>query len=1062
MYTMKTIKGKTAILFINVSLLLFTSIINSTLAYDKFNPEKFRFERISTRNGLSSNNVFSIMQDRKGFLWISTGNGLNRFDGYSSKVFKSIPDDSTSLSDNRILVSFEDKNGYIWIGTMQGGLNKYDKYTQKIKRYPFNINDDNTLKGERVFSIYQDSKDLLWIGTSSGLFLYIKEKDIFQNKNSFCFGDKKAYTVRFIKEDFSGNLWIGTSNGLYIIDASRNKVTSLNTSNSQLNNNFINGITFDKNNNAYIATEKGVNIYNLKTKKFTYLLAHTDLNSISSNIINCILYDQLGYLWIGTNLGLDLYDPNTNSIIHFKHNPQNSYSISFDFITHLFEDNAGNIWISTFSGGINKYIKTQPNISIFSSSILNTSSNMITSLTEINSNLLLLGTYEGLGILNLNNQQFTPFFKNNEIRKSPISSCIVSLAKESQNIFWFGTLSKGLVRFNLKTKEMINYTPDTEPSINDINVNVLTFDKNNTLWIGTISGGIARYDKAKNIFIKYQHNPNDSTSLSNNRIKTIFVDSRNNIWIGTEKGLNIYDRDKNCFKRIKYSLKDPYSLNDDHITGITEDKDGNIWVGTFSGGINKYEINTNKFIHYAEKYVPFSYQIKSLLVDDENNLWFSTNNGLFRYNIKNDLLSVFDEGDGLKSTDFTESVRLKMSTGSLIFGSHKFFIIINPKNLFKKEKNYEVVITDFKIFGKSIITQSDISEVHEINLSYKENYFTIEFASLDLRNSNKINYSYKMEGFDNNWIDCGKRRYASFMNLKGKTYLFKIRASRNDGLWYESSFPLKITIDSPPWERWYAYVFYVVFIISIMSIIIKVRTRIQSQKIEFLQEKQKLLAEAKQTLTNLIRRFTQLQEEERSYISRELHDGINQTIASIKLGVDKLLLDKNTPKSLIPDLEFLQNYLKEIIQEIRNISQNLRPSILDDFGISSAIKNLCDDFMNKTGINVIFNSFNLDKRLGYEIESNLYRIFQEVLNNIRKHSEATEVIISMQKDNNMYVIKIKDNGKGFDTKNIFTAEFANEHFGLNNIKKRAELIGAELDIISAPGLGTDIIIKIPF
>jgi len=423
---------------------------------------------------------------------------------------------------------------------------------------------------------------------------------------------------------------------------------------------------------------------------------------------------------------------------------------------------------------------------------------------------------------------------------------------------------------------------------------------------------------------------------------------------------------------------------------------------------------------------------------------------------------MFDEGDGLKSNDFSESVHFKMLNGNLIFGSHKSFTIINPKNLFKKEKNYEIVITDFKIFGKSILAQSDISEVREINLSYKENYFTIEFASLDLRNSNKINYSYKMEGFDNSWIDCGKRRYASFMNLKGKTYLFKIRASRNDGSWYESSFPLKITIDSPPWERWYAYVFYVVFIISIMSIIIKVRTRIQSQKIEFLQEKQKLLAEAKQTLTNLIRRFTQLQEEERSYISRELHDGINQTIASIKLGVDKLILDKNTPNSILPDLEVLQNYLKQIIHEIRNISQNLRPSILDDFGISSAIKNLCDDFMNKTGINVIFTSFDLDKRLGYEIESNLYRIFQEVLNNIRKHSEATEVIISMQKNNNMYVLKIKDNGKGFDTKNIFTAEFANEHFGLNNIKKRAELIGAELDIISAPGLGTDIIIKIPF
>ena len=299
------------------------------------------------------------------------------------------------------------------------------------------------------------------------------------------------------------------------------------------------------------------------------------------------------------------------------------------------------------------------------------------------------------------------------------------------------------------------------------------------------------------------------------------------------------------------------------------------------------------------------------------------------------------------------------------------------------------------------------------------------------------------------------------MNLKGDEYIFRIRASRDDGSWYEMKIPIKIVIASPPWERWYAYVVYVLLAFTLISVIVKIRTRIQHQNIRILQERQKILAESKQMLTNLIRRFTQLQEEERSYISRELHDGINQTIVSIKLGVDKVRLDKKTPPDVVLELNEIENHLRAIICEIRNISQNIRPSVLDDFGILSAVENLCREYEMKTSVRVDVENFNFDKRLGYEIESNLYRMVQESLNNIRKHSGATRIRITFSQDESHFTISIKDNGIGFNTENIFTPEFAAEHFGLNNIKKRAELIGATFEIESSNGSGSKLIIKLP-
>lgn len=1043
----------------------FIFILSPALLFSqhRFLHERVKFERVTFPMALSNNSVFSVSQDSKGFLWVATNNGLNRFDGYSSTVFRNIPNDSLSLSDNRILSSLEDIDGSIWVGTMEGGINKYNPKTKKFIRYSLTTGNERILRGGRVFSIFRDSEQSTWIGTSSGLFLYDRKKDAFKDASNLLSGNKEKFTIRFITENYRKELLIGSAKGLYIINPKRTKVEHISAGKAEnsLSNNFINSLTFDRNSKLYIATEEGVNIYDPVTKKITKLLKSKTGNSINSNLINSVLFDQSGYLWIGTNRGLDIYHPETKQFRHFSNLEENSSSISWDFINHIYEDKSGNIWISTFAGGLNKYIKPLPNIQVISNSIFSkfSISNYAISLTEFSGNELIVGTYDGLGFINYKKNFFLPLYKNPD-RTTPLSACITSIKKDPFNNIWFGTLSKGLAKFNLQNKSLLSFTPETNPKINDWNVNGLQIDKDTILWISTISGGIGKFNIKTGDFLKLINIPDDNSSLSSNRVKTIFLDSKDNLWVGTEMGLNLLDKRTNKFRRFDYFDKHSTSINDQIITSIAEDKNGNLWLGTYSGGVVFFNTQSFSFMNMSSKSALLTEQIFGLLVDNHNALWIAGAYGVLRYDINRGLLTVFDESDGIKANNFLESGQLKMSDGKLAFCGHNGLIIINPDNIFEKSSDHQIMITDFKVFGKSKNFDKDITEVKEIDLDYTENYFTIEFASLDHRNSRKINYSYKMEGFDQDWIDCGKLRQASYMNLSGKTYFFKIRASRNDGSWYESTTPLTLHIASPPWERWYAYVTYILLLTAIVVIIVNIRTRIQNQNIKILEERQKVLAESKQTLTNLIRRFTQLQEEERSYISRELHDGINQTIASIKLGIDKLMIDKKTPEFIMPDLSSLQSHLKQIITEIRNISQNIRPSVLDHFGIFSAVETLCREFEMKTEIPVDVKSHNFNARFSYEVESNLYRIIQEALNNIRKHSDATKVEIIFSSEKDVNIILIRDNGKGFSTDNIFTPEFAREHFGLNNMRKRAELIGAQFDLKSSAEAGSEIVITL--
>ena len=463
---------------------------------------------------------------------------------------------------------------------------------------------------------------------------------------------------------------------------------------------------------------------------------------------------------------MDIYDPETKEFQSYCYSPENSNSLSFNFITNLFEDKAGNIWISTFSGGLNKYTKQRSNIVTFPSEHfkINNKSNLVVSAIEIEPNKLLLGTYYGLGIHDLSNNRFEPLKLHSS--KPFIIAPMISITRDEEGSFWFGTVSKGVGKVNFQQFSYKTYTPKDKHGLSDCNINSLTCDQDGVVWVGTVSAGICRYNKKTDSFQVFTNIPDDPTSLSSNRVRLLFVDSKNNLWAGTEDGLNLFDRSTLKFKHFHHVSGDPSTISGNIISGIVEDQNGILWVGTLSNGLNRLDPSTGTFSRLGDKFSVLNNQIKNLLVDDHNCLWITAVTGLFRYNIKDSFLSAFDENDGLMSNDFLETVPYKMKNGKLIFFSNNAMNLLDPTYYFEKKNDPQIVLTDFKVFGKSKEFEKDISEISNISLNYTENYFTIEFASLDLRNSSKINYSYKMEGVDKDWIDCGKTKICRIYESK--------------------------------------------------------------------------------------------------------------------------------------------------------------------------------------------------------------------------------------------------------------------------------------------------------
>ncbi|MBL8063339.1 MAG: PAS domain S-box protein [Anaerolineales bacterium] len=793
-----------------------------------------QFEHLNIEDGLSQNAGLAIFQDSRGYLWIGSQDGLNRYDGYSFKIYKHDPEDPTSISHNSILSIAEDKNGALWVGTWGGGLNRYDHATETFTRYVNDSDNPASLSEGTISSIELDSSGTLWIATLKGLDRFNPETDSFEHfrndpadPNSL-----SSDAVSVVFEDSLGQLWVGTGangiegTGLNRFDPSTGKFTQYQHDDKDpesMGSNNIADIVEAPDGTLWIATGgfslhgSGLDHFDPRTGKTThYTYDEEDEHSLSGDDLMKLWLDPNGFLWVGAWASglnrMSLSDP--GKFARYQNDPYDPDSLSGNEVWSLFQDRSGILWIGTSHSGINKLSSNNGQFSLYRNNPNNPASlsiNAVGAFAEDSSGDIWIATWGGgLDRFDPRNGTFQHYHHDPENPDSLSDDLFMDVYVDSYNRVWAGTLGKGLNRLNQSTGKVEHFFHDPEDptSLADDNIAALLPDGNGGLWVGTF-GGLSHYDPTTNAFINYSNDSGNPASISHNMVVNLFIDSQNNLWIGTwGGGLNQLDLNDPhhadpktaSFTRYLHNAEDSSSISEDSAWAIHEAMDGTLWFGT-QLGLNHFDPATKKFSHYTEKNGLPNNSVLGILEDDDGCLWLTTNNGLAKFDPRDETFKVYDASDGLQSNEFNSNAYYRASDGTMYVGGINGFNMFKPEEIKPNLTPPQVLVTRFDVFNQPLAV--DLTGHEPIRLSYDQDFISFEFAAFDFQTPQKNQYAYKLEGFNDDWIMAGNHRFATYTNLSGGNYVFRVKASNSDGVWNETGVSIPIIITPPFWQTWW-------------------------------------------------------------------------------------------------------------------------------------------------------------------------------------------------------------------------------------------------------------------
>jgi signal transduction histidine kinase/ligand-binding sensor domain-containing protein len=1002
---------------------------------------------LTINDGLSQNSAFAIIQDRKGFIWIGTKDGLNRFDGIGFQVYRHSPD-KNSLVNNHVKCLYEDSDGNIWIGTY-GGLNKFNPETEKFTAYQ--KNDSTDLSGNLITAILEDSFKNIWIGTNKGLNKLITSKNAKLSKKNKLIGissgdepfkvfDKKVITCLY--EDSGKNIWVGTqAYGLYRLTGGGKTIKKfpINPLHRKVEMiNFITSITELSKNELLVGTfGEGAFIFDKQKKKFFRYTPRAKEHNKDFGLVTHI-HNAGNGCYILTNRTFYKITKDEDVILW-----QNNI---IPAPTTFLIDNGGIVWIGSDGGGI---VKLEPFGNNFNSVTQENSSqngfsiSSIRTILKVNGNLL-IGGYTGL--LEAKNYRSIKHAVWNNIKLFNGKN-VYSMAPDpiDKNVLWVGTEGSGLFKYNVKTGAYEKYTLSIDAGkyyflsnwIHDILV-----CKNNDIYFAT-GDGTAKYDHKSKSFTNFVHNPDNPNTVNAGNVMALCEDKYGNIWMGTDKsGISIYNPKKNSFARFESrdDKHDSPSLSNNRVNIIFEDSKNNIWVGT-AGGLNKYSFEKNNFAVYRTGNGMPNDCVYGILADKAGFLWLSTNKGLSKFNPADGRFINYDYSYGLQSNEFNTAAYFKSDDGEMFFGGIKGFTSFYPDEIFQNSFAPKVVITNFKKFNLPAKLDKSISFMDKIVLPYNDYFFSFDFVMPAYSNPLRHMFAYKLSGLDERWITLTNgERTAAFTGVPPGEYTLVVKGANSDGIWSANETKLIIVIQPAFWNAWWfrllAASIFCAFVFLLYS------TRVNRLKKE------------KEIQIDLTNKLINSQEDERKNISAELHDDLGQNLLVVK---NRLMLaerDKNFEENINEVMEILDGS----IQDVSNISHLLHPSELEELGLSQAIESMIYRIKSASGLKIINNLLPLDEYFSSDEKINVFRIIQEALNNILKHANATEVILAGEIKGKNLIISVSDNGLGFADLNRIQKGIR-PHIGLKGMRERALMLKGVLLIDSAPNKGTKIKIE---
>ncbi len=782
-----------------------------------------RFQHFGAEDGLPQITVSLTMQDRFGYMWFGTQDGLARYDGYSFTVFRHNPQDAATLSSSTIRVLLEDqrhgdRGGDLWIGTGGSGLNRLDRSTGNITRYEHNPADPASLSHYEVWSLLEDRSGVLWVGTSGGLNRFDRATGTFTRYQSdeTDAASLSDNVVLSLLEDHTGRFWVGTGKGLNSLDRTTGKFTRYlhNPADpkSLSSNNFVKTLLEDRDGVLWVSTQEGLNRFDRATETFTrYLHNPADPKSLINNGVMTLLEDRRysnrgGNLWIGTQEGLNHFDRATGIFTRHLHTHTDPSSLSNDKILSLFEDRSGGLWVGTASG-INRFDRTADKFvrhqhNPFNAASLN--NNNVWAILEDHLGALWLGTSGGLNYFDRTTGKFMHYLHNSADKNSLSDNEIWSLLEDHSGKIWVGTRS-GLNRFDRSTGKFIRYyhNPTDTTSLSNNGVFSLLEDRVGRLWVGT-GGGVNRFDPATNTFTQYRHNPADPKSVSGRVVTSFFEDRSGTLWVGVRGGLDRFDPTTDTFEHFRHNPADPKSLSHNLVSSLYEDRSGAFWVGTYGGGLNRFDRATRTFTAFREKDGLPNDTVYGILEDEHGNLWLSTNKGLSKFNPQKQTFTNYDKRDGLQDNEFCSGASHRGKSGRMYFGGTIGFNEFFPDSVSANLTPPPVLITMFKKFNRPVVLDSAMEVKKVITLSHSDNDIGFEFVTLSFSIPERNLYRYKLEGYDKDWSSAGTERKAIYTNLDPGEYTFRVRGSNSDGVWNMEGASVQVIILPPWWARWWA------------------------------------------------------------------------------------------------------------------------------------------------------------------------------------------------------------------------------------------------------------------
>jgi len=1045
--------------------------------------QSFSFERIPTQKWLHQNNINCVTQDNQGFLWFGTNNGMYRFDGYSVAEFKHETHNSNSIAHNNVNHLYIDKAGVLWIGSW-GGLTSYNMSTGIFTRYKHDPKNIRSLSNNDVRSIIQDDAGNYWIGTfGGGLNKLNIQTEEFTN---YTYTSKRANSIpsNYVNHmicDQSGDLWIGTRRGLCKLELDNMRFITFNKTIKESDETQTVNVTsvYQEDAGAIVFGSSSHGLFRMDRKRGLIQRFNVSDNKdgLVSNHVQAICEEEPGKIWVGTPEGVNIVDVRKNEISKIQFSPENPSGLISNDVKCIFKDRSGLIWLVT-GEGINISTKLNKRFRKFQRSQKKNgslSNNFIYSFNELSDGKILIGNREGLDVFDRSSLQFQKFPIQVFDETDEVSVTVKDIHVNQKGDLLLGTSTGLFIKKNGQDEfNVYRYNPININSITN-EINVIFEARDGEIWLGARKG-LMKFMPDSGRFTLFRPGVVSEGNQLNSSVYSILEDRFGRFWIGTMGGgLSEFNRKTETFNTFVHNPLDSTSISNNSIISLYEDQFGFFWIGTYGGGLSRMDYKTSKFFSFSEQNGLPADVIYSINEDAKGNLWLTTNNGLVKFDTRNKTFRNYDALDGLQSNEFNINSSLKAKNGEIYIGGNAGFNLFHPDGIAENNFIPPTAITSFRVMDIPMLIQSE----KEVKLAYNQNYITFEFASLSYALIDKNQYAYKLEGFDNEWVYCGTRRFVSYSNLGPGKYIFRVKSSNSDGLWNETGAAIQLTIDRPFWKTWWFILFIVLFFGGGLFLSYKLRIRSINKQNLLLEEKvRQRTAQLEQAIeeSQSARQAAEKASRSKSGFLANMSHEIRTPLNGI-LGFTDLLIRNNEGHEMIRFLQLIRSSgdtLLKLLSDILDLNKIEQGKLTIEAIRFNFVQVISDTLLayqyraNEKGLQFMLQ---FDPRIPNFINGDPTRIKQLVINlvsNSIKFTEEGGISVNFEIDgpideNGNFFIKgiISDSGIGVpvEKQNLifesftqadgtFTRKYGGSGLGLSIVKQLLRLMNGDIQLNS--------------